>query len=132
MTERSRLFKEYVDGLNAAGVRKTLMYDMIGASLKETLGQHREIRRAKVSEYLYDHIDMVVHPYELLVGSQLGMYPVDQTLPDYDERKRQVTEYLMEFKKKRISGEIAPLDVYKRQVLGINASVGSRYLSVKK
>ena len=117
MTERSRLFKEYVDGLNAAGVRKTLMYDMIGASLKETLGQHREIRRAKVSEYLYDHIDMVVHPYELLVGSQLGMYPVDQTLPDYDERKRQVTEYLMEFKKKRISGEIAPFGA--RDSLGL-------------
>ena len=107
MTERSRLFKAYVDDLNAAGVRKSLMYDMIGTSLKQTLGEHAELRRAKVSEYMYDHIEMVVHPYELLIGSQLGLYPVDTELPDYEERKKQVYAYSVSY---------THLDVYKRQV----------------
>ena len=108
-----------MDGLNAAGVRKSLLYDMIGASLKATRGEHAEIRRAKVSEYLYDHIDMVVHPYEKLIGSQLGLYPVDDSLPDYAQRKEQVRAYLRAYREKRLAGQ-APvsythLDVYKRQ-----------------
>ena len=106
MTKRTELFKEYVvNTLNNAGVRYTTMYDMIGQSLKSTVGEHNEIRRAKVNDYLYQHIPLVVHPYEKLIGSQLGMYPVDEHLPDYDERKKMARAHLLEYRQKRIDGE---------------------------
>ena len=49
---------------------------------------------------------MVIHPYELLAGSQLALYPVDTNLPDYEQRKAQVKDYLDQYRAKRLSGEM--------------------------
>ena len=107
MTERAARLKDYVvNQLGNAGVRSSRLYDMIAASLAESEGEHLETRRAKVSVYLYDHIGMVIHPYELLAGSQLALYPVDTNLPDYEQRKAQVKDYLDQYRAKRLSGEM--------------------------
>ncbi len=105
MTKRTEMFKDYVvNTLNKEGVRKTTLYDMIGESLKSTEGEHNEIRRAKVNDYLYKNIPLTIHPYEKLIGSQLGMYPVDNTLPNFDERKNMAREHLLDYRQKRIEG----------------------------
>ena len=81
MTKRTALLKEYVvNQLNQAGVRTSKLYERIAASLKQSEGEALPLRRAKVSADLYDQIGMVIHPYEILVGSQLEMYPVDEYL----------------------------------------------------
>ncbi len=58
----------------------------------------------KFNEYLYAHIPLMIHPDEKLIGSQLGMYPVDDSLPNYEQRKEMARAHLLEHKQKRIDG----------------------------
>ncbi len=68
-----------------AGVRKTTFYPLIYESLTKTEGMPQQVRRALALEYLLDHVDLEVFPYELLGGSILGMWPVDPVQPEYED-----------------------------------------------
>ncbi|MDR1419589.1 MAG: hypothetical protein LBI86_04390 [Treponema sp.] len=79
-------FKKTVEDLMDEGVRKTVFYPLVAESLAETSGQPRQIRRAKAFERLLDRVDLTVLPHEILGGSILGMWPVDPSVPDYEEQ----------------------------------------------
>jgi len=64
-----------------AGVRRTSFYPLIAESLGATLGEPRQIRRAKAFAYLMDNILQAVLPYELLGGSIIGMWPLVEDVP---------------------------------------------------
>lgn len=97
MNERIRLLQDYIQQLNDAGVRYTRFYNLIAASLKETVGEPVPLRRAKAFAYLLENVEQVVLPYELLCGSILGAWPVDTEVPSYAERKREALTVVRSF-----------------------------------
>jgi formate C-acetyltransferase len=80
------LLKRSVEAMMDAGLRKTTFYPLIAESLKETLGEPQQIRRAKAFAHLLDQVALEVHPQELLGGSISGMWPVDPNPPSYEEQ----------------------------------------------
>lgn len=85
MTNRIDAFKKHIQDLGDAGVRKTTFYPLLGESLAQTPGEPRAVRRAKAFVYLMDHVNQVVLPHELVAGSILGMWPLDEKPLSYEE-----------------------------------------------
>lgn len=105
MTSRIDNLKLYIKQLNDAGVRKTYFYELVGKSLKNTLGEPSPIRRAKAFSYLIDNVELVVNPYELVAGSILGLCPIAKQLPNYETREKEAVAVLEEYcKQKEASG----------------------------
>lgn len=77
MTERIQKMKDVVQELNDAGLRKTLLYPNMAVSLKTTVGEPQNIRRAKALVYHLENIDTPIYEAEQLIGSVTGMWPVD-------------------------------------------------------
>jgi pyruvate-formate lyase len=100
MTQRIIAMRDQTQKLNDAGLRQTLLYRNLSASLKNTVGQPRPIRHAKAFAYHLDHVDLPVYPADQIAGSITGMWPVDEersALPyEYfrDEAQRVLEEYL--------------------------------------
>ncbi|MEA4970547.1 MAG: pyruvate formate lyase family protein [Candidatus Pelethousia sp.] len=84
LSQRTVQLKQSIDAMLDAGVRKTIFYTTVAASLRDTQGEPRQIRRAKAFVYLLERVPQQVHPYELLGGSITGMWPVDNAVPDFD------------------------------------------------
>lgn len=97
MSEQIKMMKENIQNLNDAGVRRTTFYPLVAASLKETSGEPAPIRRAKAFAYLLDNVEQVVLPYELLAGSIIGMWPVDENVPVYEVRKQEAIKFLEDY-----------------------------------
>lgn len=102
MTERIRKMKSVVQSLNDEGLRKTLLYTNIAASLKTTCSEPQIIRRAKALVYHLEHIAMPIHPNEQIIGSITGMWPVDEErCPTYEKLKDETIKVLDDYFKKR-------------------------------
>jgi formate C-acetyltransferase len=80
-TTRTHALKRHVQELCDAGVRKTTFYPLIAQSLKATIGEPRQIRRAKAFEHLMDNVGLAVLPFEVLGGSIIGMWPLTEEAP---------------------------------------------------
>lgn len=76
-TPRIAAMKRQVQALNDAGIRTSRLYLNLAASLKTTVGEPQNIRRAKALVYHLQHIDLPVYDAEQLPGSVTGMWPVD-------------------------------------------------------
>lgn len=104
MTPRIQKMKDAVQSLNDAGLRKTLLYPNLAASLKTTKGEPQMIRRAKALVYHLEHIDTPVFDSEQLIGSVTGMWPLDEernkTLT-YDQLREEAIVMLDEYFRKR-------------------------------
>jgi len=101
------LFKKFVEDLMDAGVRKTTFYPIIAESLAKTAGQPKQLRRALAFEHLLDTVKLEVFPHEALGGSILGMWPVDPSVPSYEEQYAQAEA--------AIEAEINPADKAKQK-----------------
>ena len=77
-TERIEAMRKVVQDLNDAGLRQTLLYTNMAASIKATKGEPTAIRRAKGFAYHLDHIELPIYEAEQLIGSVTGMWPVDE------------------------------------------------------
>ena len=78
MTHRILAMRDQTQWLNDRGLRQTLLYKNLSASLRATLGEPRPIRHAKAFAYHLDHVDQPVFPEDQLAGSITGMWPVDE------------------------------------------------------
>ena len=85
MANRTQDLKCSIQSLCDAGVRKTTFYPLIAQSLKKTLGEPRQLRRAKAFAHLLDNVSLAVLPAEILGGSIIGMWPVVEEA-SYDEQ----------------------------------------------
>jgi len=85
---KTQALKRSIQNLWDAGVRKTTFYPLIAQSLRHTVGQARQLRRAKAFAHLLDHVELAALPFEKLGGSILGMWPVEQE-PAYEEQLRE-------------------------------------------
>ena len=108
MYTRIRRFREYIEALNRAGVRQSLLFPHVAESLRATGGEPAPIRRAKAMAHHLANVDLVVHPHELIAGSILCMWPLAQGLPKHAARKREgrrlVKQYLE--RKRRSPGSV--------------------------
>ena len=77
-TPRIAAMKRQVQELNDAGIRTTRLYINMAASLKTTIGEPQNIRRAKALKYHLENIEMPVYDSEHLIGSVTGMWLVDE------------------------------------------------------
>ena len=106
MNERTRQLQQHIHDLNDSGVRRSTLFGFLAESLKETAGEPRPIRRAKAFAHLLDNVDQVVLPYELLAGSILGMWPVAEGLPPYEERRKEAIQAIEQYlERKRNQGQ---------------------------
>lgn len=101
LTKRSEALKESIFKLNAPGVRKTTFYTMAAVSLQQTENEDRQIRRAKAFQYILEHVELEIHPYELLGGSITGMWPVDPDVPSYEQQYAQAVEAVRDYMEHR-------------------------------
>ena len=106
MNERSLQFLDYINELKNQGVRRTFFYEQIAESLRETKDKPRQTRRALAFAHMIDSVEQIVNPGEILVGSLMGNWPIDRTLPSYEERVDQAVERLEAFKLKKQSGRV--------------------------
>lgn len=88
MQEKLQQLYDYIEERCANGVYRSSFFDLAGESLKETLGQPRQLRRAKAFENVLKKMELVVQPYELLGGTIAGIYPRVE-VPSYEELKAQ-------------------------------------------
>lgn len=108
MSERISRLQEHIQALNAAGVRRTTYFPLITESLRETAGRPRPIRRALAFAHLLDNVEQVVLPFELLAGSVLGMWPLAEGLPGYEERRAEARDMLAGYLADKRAGLIDP------------------------
>ncbi len=94
MQERIEKLRDHIQMLNHVGVRRTTFYGLVAESLRETQGEPRPIRRAMAFAHLLDNVEQVVLPYELIAGSILGMWPLAEGLPPYEQRRREAVDAL--------------------------------------
>ncbi len=97
LTERTLALKQSITKMMDAGVRKTTFYTTAAQSLKTTVGEPLQIRRAKAFRHLLEQFRQEVHPHELLAGSITGMWPVDPDVPDFDTQYRQAVAAVEDF-----------------------------------
>ena len=94
MTDRIAAMQELTQNLNNNGVRKTELFVNIAESLKETLGQPRELRRAHAFAHHLSKVQKPIYDGEQLIGSITGMCPVDEGLPNFDARREDAIRIL--------------------------------------
>ena len=86
-TTRTQTLKSYIQDLCDAGIRKTTFYPLIGESLAATVSEPIQIRRAKAFAHLLDNVGQAVLPFELLGGSILDMWPLEEDVSYEDHLK---------------------------------------------
>src|SRR5699024_4057756 len=102
-TPRIRKMKEVVQELNDAGLRKTLLYTNMATSLKQTVGEPQNIRRAKALVYHLEHVAQPIYEAEQLIGSVTGMWPVDhERVLTYNQLRQETIEMLDAYFAKRV------------------------------
>ena len=94
MNEKLQLLHDYIEERCTNGVYRSSFFDFAGESLKKTLGQPRQLRRAKAFANVLKCMDLVVQPYELLGGTIAGIYP-EVKVPPYEELKEQGRREIM-------------------------------------
>lgn len=95
-TERIAKMEKLTQNLNEAGVRKTELFLNIAESLRETVGQPRETRRALAFAHHLGKVAKPVYDDEQIIGSITGMCPVDPDVPDLDARREEAIAVLDE------------------------------------
>jgi len=97
MSTRIDALRKHIDGLNAAGVRRTLFYPLAYESLAATRGEPVELRRAKAQAHLLERAPLAVHPHELIAGSATAFFPVCETTPGPEARRNTAERVLEEY-----------------------------------
>jgi formate C-acetyltransferase len=110
MDERIAKLKTHIEAMNAAGPRRTTYFPLVAESLEETVGEARQIRRAKAFAHLLDRVDQRVLPHECLVGSISGMWPPAEDVPTYPEIRREAERVLRSYRERRAAGELPGSD----------------------
>ncbi|MFW6162562.1 MAG: pyruvate formate lyase family protein, partial [Planctomycetota bacterium] len=105
MQDRIARLRDHIQALNEAGVRRTTFFPLIAESLAETEGEPRAIRRAKAFARLLDRVKQVVHPHELIVGSIVGKWPVEERAASYGELKVEAVECIERYRAAKRAGE---------------------------
>ncbi len=104
MSERTEKLKKNILALDKAGIRRSLREAFIEESLRENRGESRDIRRAKSFKHLLDKAELVILNGELIIGSVLGLYPLKEFQPQYEEVYKEAKEHLFKMKTKDKSG----------------------------
>lgn len=90
-------YHDYIEERNAGHIYRSSFFDFAGKSLKQTIGEPRQIRRAKALKSVLEEMDLVVQPYELLGGTIAGIYPemAQKSFEEYkEEGRKRVLEYV--------------------------------------
>ena len=96
MVQRVNELRNFVENNCRGVVYRSEFFKLAGESLKETLGEPRQLRRAKATAHLLNKVDLVVQPYEVLGGTIAGLYPKAETAP-YEERKKEAEEVIRKY-----------------------------------
>ncbi|SEO86326.1 pyruvate formate lyase family protein [Propionispora vibrioides] len=109
MNQRIENLKTLILDLNK-GVREKRLYEYVGESLRKTVGEPIQIRRAKAFQNVMERTTQVVFPYELITGTMLGQCPLKKDILSEDERRAKAIQiietYLDKKRKKNISHTI--------------------------
>jgi formate C-acetyltransferase len=115
MDKRIEGLKRHIQVLNDAGVRRTLLYGMLAASLKRTQGMDRRIRHAMALAHLLDTMDLVVLPHETIAGSILGVWPLAPGTSSYDELCREADGVIARYVDAKSNGVLSPAQTGKQR-----------------
>lgn len=93
-TDRIAKMEKLTQDLNEAGIRKTELFLNVAESLRDTVGEPRELRRAKAFAHHLAKVGKPVYDHEQLIGSITGMCPVDPDVPGLDARREEAVRVL--------------------------------------
>ena len=100
LTRVARMRKN-VQHLNDAGLYKTHAYRIVGGSLRSTVGEPVQIRRAKAIASLLDTTAIHIFPDEPIVGSMVGLWELITDLPSYEEQKNTAIAAIEDYLRKK-------------------------------
>jgi len=98
--DRIYKLKKNMFEMDRAGVRYSLREKFISESIKETIGEPRDIRRAKAFKNILDNVDLIILPEELVIGSVLGLLPIMRPQPVYKDIYKEAKKHLFNLKTK--------------------------------
>ena len=110
MNDRIGQLREHIQELNDAGVRRTLFPRLVAESLKKTEGEPIAIRRARAFANVLDRAPHVALPHELLAGSILGIWPLAEGLPSYEQRRDEAIKSLEDYREWKRKASDVELD----------------------
>lgn len=96
--------RQYVEYKNNNCVYRSEFFRLAGESLRETKGESRQVRRAKATAHVFDHVKLVTQPYEVIGGTIASIYPQVETAP-YEERKEEARQTLLQYVQERSEAE---------------------------
>lgn len=105
MQNRIKKLKQYIQNLNDEGVRSTYLYQYVAESLRDTIGESTQIRRAKAFANVLEKTEQIVLPYELITGSMLGMCPIYKKKPTQEEQNQLAEKTIKEYLEKKQNGK---------------------------
>lgn len=101
---RAQELRQYVEYKNNHCVYRSEFFRLAAESLRETIGEPRQVRRAKATVHIFDHVNLVVQPYEILGGSIASIYP-EVEVPSYKVRKEEARQQLLKYVRERSDSE---------------------------
>lgn len=104
LEKRVQELREYVESNNHNGVYRSDFFRLAGESLKETIGEPRQIRRAKATVNLLNKVNLLVQPFEVLGGTIAGMYPKAE-VSAFSERKKEAEAVIRKYAGNRASDD---------------------------
>ena len=103
---RAKELREYVEYKNHHGVYRSEFFRLAGESLRETVGEPRQLRRAKATAHLLDNVNLLVQPHEVLGGTIAGMYPLVE-MPSFEERKEEARQVILRYAAQRTEDDMS-------------------------
>ena len=82
--------------LEKDGVRRSIREDLIQEGLAGTISEPFPIRRAKAFRYLLEHTTPVIHEYETIIGSLIGLFPFREEQLSREEIYLEGKEHILE------------------------------------
>ncbi len=101
MNKRTNQLQNHIHILCGSGPRRSEFYRLAAQSLRKTNSEPVALRRAKGLAHILDHMSQAVLPFEILAGSHLGLWPLADDLPEFEERLEQGRRVVSQALRKR-------------------------------
>ena len=98
--ERALELRRFVEDKNNNYVYRSEFFRLAGESLRETKGESRQTRRAKATAHVFDCVNLIAQPYEVIGGTITSIYPPVETAP-YEVRKEEARQELLRYVSRR-------------------------------
>ncbi|MCL2055864.1 MAG: DUF3029 family protein [Oscillospiraceae bacterium] len=107
LDSRVARLRTHTDTINNAGLYRSAAYGFIGDSLRASVGQPIQLRRARGIANILDNVEQIVFPDEPIVGSMMGLWTLETEVPSYEDQKKTAIAAVEDYLRRRAESEAA-------------------------